>query len=29
MSYQSVNPATGKVHKKFKQITNKQLENGT
>ncbi|HWY32521.1 MAG TPA: NAD-dependent succinate-semialdehyde dehydrogenase [Candidatus Acidoferrum sp.] len=26
MSYQSVNPATGKVQKKFKQITNKQLE---
>ena len=26
MSYQSVNPATGKVLKKFKEITNKQLE---
>ena len=26
MSYQSVNPATGKVQKKFKEITNKQLE---
>ena len=26
MSYQSVNPATGKVLKKFKQITNQQLE---
>ena len=26
MSYQSVNPANGKVLKKFKEITNKQLE---
>src|SRR5450432_3702104 len=26
MSYQSVNPATGKVLKKFKELTNKQLE---
>jgi succinate-semialdehyde dehydrogenase/glutarate-semialdehyde dehydrogenase len=26
MSYQSVNPATGKVLKKFKEITHKQLE---
>ena len=26
MSYQSVNPATGKILKKFKEITNKQLE---
>jgi len=26
MSYQSVNPATGKVLKRFKEITNKQLE---
>ena len=26
MSYQSVNPATGKVLEKFKEITNKELE---
>ena len=26
MSYQSINPATGKVLKKFKEITNKELE---
>ncbi|HEV2693937.1 MAG TPA: aldehyde dehydrogenase family protein, partial [Verrucomicrobiae bacterium] len=26
MSYQSVNPANGKVLKKFKELTNKQLE---
>jgi succinate-semialdehyde dehydrogenase/glutarate-semialdehyde dehydrogenase len=26
MSYQSVNPATGKVQKEFRQITNKQFE---
>lgn len=26
VSYQSVNPATGKVHRRFKEISNKQLE---
>ena len=26
MSYQSVNPATGKVVKKFKEISDRQLE---
>jgi len=26
MSYESINPTTGKVLKKFKGITNKQLE---